>query len=605
MIKNIKIKAILILSCCIIIVSLFSLTTILKKMFSSYVTLAECNIGTYEIIAELDKLIASMVDMENGQRGYTMTGDESFLESYKSGAETFDGTFEKLISATSDNQEQQESLQQIKELKDSWVEMAKEQISFREKVEAGEISFEEGGKREPPEYTKTHMEQICEVVSKCKEIENALLESRTKEQQELFSSTSNMLTVGNLVCSIIALCLVAALSYLISYRLKKVTKAAEKIAAGDFSVDLETKLNDEIGQVTTAFLSIKTTVKELVDEMNLLSQEAIAGNLNIRGNCDCVQGEYKAIVEGINKTLDEMTRPIGEAVEVLNEVKNGNLTIKMTGEYQGNHEQIKIAVNETVDSLHDVIGNINEIAEQVRNSSSQVAESSRTIAVGTTEQAGVVEEIAASVEEIASQTGKNAEKAEQAKIISRETSKLAEQGNERMNSMMQSMKLIEESSNHISSIIGVIQDIAAQTNMLSLNASIEAARAGEQGRGFAVVAEEVRELAERSAAATQESIKVINESLKNVEMGIQYAQVVNDSLENILKESEKSALLVEDISDFCVAQKTNVEEINIAIEQVSGVIQNNAALSEESTAESEVMNEQVVVLNQQVQQYKL
>ena len=107
-----------------------------KKMFSSYVTLAECNIGTYEVIAEFDKLIASMVDMENGQRGYTMTGDESFLESYKSGVETFDGTFEKLISATSDNQEQQESLQQIKELKDSWVEMANEQISFREKEEA-------------------------------------------------------------------------------------------------------------------------------------------------------------------------------------------------------------------------------------------------------------------------------------------------------------------------------------------------------------------------------------------------------------------------------------------------------------------------------------
>ena len=216
-----------------------------------------------------------------------------------------------------------------------------------------------------------------------------------------------------------------------------------------------------------------------------------------------------------------------------------------------------------------------------------------------------MEEIAASMEEIASQTQKNSEKAEEARTISNETSKLAEEGNVQMKEMMNAMIAIEQSSQQISSIIEVIQDIASQTSMLSLNASIEAARAGDQGRGFAVVAEEVRELAQRSTSATHESVEIIRESLKNVEKGMACAKIVDESLEVIFREISTTASLVDNISEFCTTQSNNVEEVNCAIEQVSSVIQTNASLSEESTAESESMNEQVIHLNNQIAQYRL
>ena len=549
--------------------------------------------------------MAAMVDMETGQRGYAITGKDSFLVPYDMGTDTFEQEYESLLSLTSDNEEQQKNLLKIKELKESWVNVAEESKALRKRVNAGKASYKELVKYEAAENGKQFMDDMRTLVSASKEMENNLLAEREVSQDKTYQTTLIYLTKGSVFAAIIILLGAISFTLRIIIGLRKVTKAAGAIAQGDFSFKLEQKSKDEIGQLTGAFISLEGTVKGLIDEVNTLSQNAIAGDLSTRGDVSIVEGEYKAILEGINKTLDETTKPIAEAVEVLNEIKKGNLTVEMQGEYQGDHEQIKTAVNETVEALFNVIGGIRDTSELVHSSANQVAETSRTIAVGTTEQACVMEEIAASIEEIAVQTSQNAQKADEAKNISSETSKLAELGNERMHEMMKSMEAIEVSSKQISSIIEIIKEIAAQTNMLSLNASIEAARAGEQGRGFAVVAEEVRELAERSAGATQESIQVIQESLKNVERGMEYAKIVNESLENILAESEKTANIVGTIAEFCMTQTNNVNDINKSIEQVSGVIQTNAALSEESTAESESMNEQVVSLNEKIGQYKL
>lgn len=603
--KNIKISIKLVASFVISISAMLILSTISKNAFASYVESVKWSTHTYQVINKFDRLMAAMVDMETGQRGYAITGKDSFLVPYDMGTDTFEQEYESLLSLTSDNEEQQKNLLKIKELKESWVNVAEESKALRKRVNAGKASYKELVKYEAAENGKQFMDDMRTLVSASKEMENNLLAEREVSQDKTYQTTLIYLTKGSVFAAIIILLGAISFTLRIIIGLRKVTKAAGAIAQGDFSFKLEQKSKDEIGQLTGAFISLEGTVKGLIDEVNTLSQNAIAGDLSTRGDVSIVEGEYKAILEGINKTLDETTKPIAEAVEVLNEIKKGNLTVEMQGEYQGDHEQIKTAVNETVEALFNVIGGIRDTSELVHSSANQVAETSRTIAVGTTEQACVMEEIAASIEEIAVQTSQNAQKADEAKNISSETSKLAELGNERMHEMMKSMEAIEVSSKQISSIIEIIKEIAAQTNMLSLNASIEAARAGEQGRGFAVVAEEVRELAERSAGATQESIQVIQESLKNVERGMEYAKIVNESLENILAESEKTANIVGTIAEFCMTQTNNVNDINKSIEQVSGVIQTNAALSEESTAESESMNEQVVSLNEKIGQYKL
>lgn len=605
MIKNIKLSIKLFVSFFLIILGIIILNTLTGSRFTSYVKSVDWNVHTYEVINELDELMASMVDMETGQRGYSIVGKDEFLLPYESGKENFIAKYEKLLSQTGDNAEQQENLKKIKALQEAWSEVAERAIELRKNVNEGKGTFEELAEYEAAEYGKAYMDEIRDLVSVSKEMENSLLAERNKELNELYETTMVPLNIGRIFFPIYAIIIAILLSVKITVGLRRLNKAAESIAKGDFSTEIKQTSKDEIGQLTGVFVSLQKTVKGMINEIEMLSQEAISGNLTVRGDASKVQGEYKIIMEGINKTLDETTRPITEAVEILSEIKDGNLTVRMAGDYNGDHDKIKAAVNGTADALNQVIGNIRETSDQVHHSAEQVSESSRTIAVGTTEQASVMQEIAASIQEIAEQTNQNAKRADEARILSSNTSQLAGQGNERMQMMMNSMQSIEESSKQISTIIGVIQDIASQTNMLSLNASIEAARAGEQGKGFAVVAEEVRELAERSAAATQESIKVINESLSNVEKGMEYATVVNESLNSILGESEKSAELVGTISEFCNTQSNNVREINVAIEHVTGVIQNNAALSEESAAESDSMNEQSIVLNEQIQQYRI
>lgn len=605
MLKNLKINTKIVLSFSVIILSLIIITTLSKNAFSNYVDSIKWNVHTYEVINAFEGLMASMVDMETGQRGFSIVMEEQFLEPYQTGLEKFDESYEFLLQATSDNKEQQENLKKIKELKEEWVKVAEKGMEIARSVADGNASYEAVVEYEAAAHGKTYMDQLREMVYTCENMENELLKQRNQEMDSLYMFTLSILQKGRIICTILALFVGILLSIQITSGLKKVAKAAELTAKGDFTFELKQKSNDEIGKLTGAFISLQSTIKGLINEINVLSDLAISGDLETRGNCDFVDGEYKAIINGINKTLDETTRPIIEAVSVLNEVKEGNLTVKMEGEYQGDHDKIKVAVNGTIASLYDVIGNIQDTSEQVKNSASQVTESSRNIANGSTEQAGVMEEIAASMEEIASQTQKNSEKAEEARAISNETSKLAEEGNVQMKEMMNAMIAIEQSSQQISSIIEVIQDIASQTSMLSLNASIEAARAGDQGRGFAVVAEEVRELAQRSTSATHESVEIIKESLKNVEKGMACAKNVDESLEVIFREISTTASLVDNISEFCTTQSNNVEEVNCAIEQVSSVIQTNASLSEESTAESESMNEQVIHLNNQIAQYRL
>lgn len=605
MIKNIRLSIKLTVSFVAIILGLIVLTTLAERRFTSYVNSVEWSVHTYEVINEFDELMSSMVDMETGQRGYSIVGKNEFLAPYEAGKEIFDEKYKNLLEETSDNAAQQENLKKIKDLQISWSEVAEKAIELRASVDEGKVPYEKLVEYETAAYGKTYMDEIRNAVAESKEMERNLLEDRTNQLNQMYQITMRVLNLGRIIFPLFALLIAIILSLKISLGFSRLTKAAFAISNGDFSIDIKQKSKDEIGQLTGVFVSLKSTIKELLNEVEMLSSQAIAGNLSVRGDATVVQGEYQHIIEGINKTLEETTKPISEAVDVLSEIKEGNLTVRMTGNYNGDHAQIKAAVNGTADALNHVIGNIRETSDQVHNSAEQVSESSRTIAVGTTEQASVMQEVAASIQEIAEQTNQNAKRADEARIRSSNTSQLASQGNERMQMMMNSMQAIENSSKQISAIIGVIQDIASQTNMLSLNASIEAARAGEQGKGFAVVAEEVRELAERSAAATQESVKVINDSLTNVEKGMEYATVVNESLDSILGESEKSAELVGSISEFCNTQSNNVREINIAIEQVTGVIQNNAALSEELSAESDSMNDQSMVLNEQIQQYRL
>lgn len=391
-------------------------------------------------------------------------------------------------------------------------------------------------------------------------------------------------------------------------------------------------------------------IKSLIGETVILSQAAVEGRLDIRGNVDKFKGEYRTVIQGINETLNAIIAPIEEASDVLEEMSRGNLQVRMEGDYQGDHAVIKNALNSTLDSilsyvseisgvlteisegnldvaitadykgdfveikdslnhiivnLSQVLGDIGNAADQVASGSRQVSDGSQTLSQGSTEQASSIQELTASITEIASQTKQNAINANQANELAMEAKKSAEQGNGQMQEMLSSMDGINEASANIFKIIKVIDGIAFQTNILALNAAVEAARAGQHGKGFAVVAEEVRNLAARSAEAAKETTDLIEGSIHKVQGGTTLAKETAEYLDEIVGGVEKAANLVGKIAEASNEQATGIAQVNKGIEQVSLVVQNNSATAEQSAAASEELSSQAELLKEMVMKFKL
>lgn len=243
-------------------------------------------------------------------------------------------------------------------------------------------------------------------------------------------------------------------------------------------------------------------------------------------------------------------------------------------------------------TLKRIIDGLNDGAQQVASASGQVASASQQLAEGANQQASTLEETSSALEQMAAQTRQNADNAEHADKAVRETSKIVENGVSSMQRMKMAINEIKESSNETSKIIKTIDEIAFQTNLLALNAAVEAARAGEAGKGFAVVAEEVRNLAQRSAEAAQNTSQLIAKSQENSNNGVTVAEEVAGQLDSIKESSEKVNTLIAEIAAASKEQAQGIEQVNIATTQMDKVVQQNAADSEESASAAEELSAQ-------------
>ncbi|SHH52837.1 methyl-accepting chemotaxis protein [Clostridium grantii] len=287
--------------------------------------------------------------------------------------------------------------------------------------------------------------------------------------------------------------------------------------------------------------------------------------------------------------------------------KIGEGDLSITSYVKSNDQSGKLAneLNRMIDNLNLSMTNINASSEQVAAGSGQVADSAQALAQGATEQASSIEEITSSITQVSKQTSQNTLNANEASHLADIAKNDAISGNEQMNDMVSAMNVINESSINISKVIKVIEEIAFQTNILALNAAVEAARAGQQGKGFAVVAEEVRSLAARSANAAKETELMINDSIQKVNLGSKLANKSSESLIKIVQDVTKVATLIKDISEASNEQKSGIEKINLALNQITSVIQSNSATAEESAAASEELSAQAEMLKREVSKFKL
>jgi len=304
-------------------------------------------------------------------------------------------------------------------------------------------------------------------------------------------------------------------------------------------------------------------------------------------------------------TARSITRPLQQAVQITQQVADGDLSVRFDINSRDETGQLLQALHQMVDSLAGIVGQVRQSSESIATGAAQIATGNADLSQRTEEQASNLQQTAASMEQLTGTVRNNADTARQANQMADSAALAATQGGSVVNQVVTTMQDIATSSKKISDIIGVIDGIAFQTNILALNAAVEAARAGEQGRGFAVVASEVRSLAQRSATAAKEIKTLINESVEKVDAGAHSAAEAGKSMDEIVTRVKRVNDLIAEISHATGEQSTGIGQVGEAVQQLDQVTQQNAALVEESAAAADSLRQQAARMVEVVGVFKI
>jgi methyl-accepting chemotaxis protein len=504
---------------------------------------------TYEVMSQLDQTLSSLQDVETGQRGYLLVGEESYLEPYQAGLISVDKSLQEIRRLTADNPRQQQRLDPLSRLVKERLASARETIDLRRSGK-GDVALQviKGGK------DKSLMDEIRKAVGEMKSEELDLLHKRTNQAQSNASRTKWSIALGTFFALALSVLAAFVITRNIARPLQSLTTVAERITTGDLNVNVSPNgRGDEVGILMRSF-------------------DRMAQSLST------MAGAAKQIADGDLRTA--------VAPQSANDVL-GNAFARMS------------------DNLREQIRGLIEGANTLGSAASEIVATTAQLASAATESATAVSETTTTVEEVrqtaevASQKAKyvsdNAQKAAQTSASGRKSAEdvavAMDRIRQQMEAIAESMVRLSEQSQAIGQIIATVEDLSAQSNLLAVNAAIEAAKAGEHGKGFGVVAQEVKSLAEQSKQATNQvrtilsdiqrattaAVMATEQGSKAVEAGERQTGAAAESIQALGGSITEAAQVATQIAASSQQQLVGMEQVAVAMESIKQASTQNVA----------------------------
>lgn len=547
----------------IIVLATLVIVILLGTMWSMSKKVNDLYTGPYQNVDDIWIIRRNLIDVQRSINRLMAEGSGQLAERYKTFKETVDTNVEQIETALAALDTHLQNEDNIALLREIEAEVANGEVMRAEimgMLESGNFDLA---------YDYNY-DSYLPVVNEINALTVQLFDSVSEDAQE-FVEDANAGNRFSLVFGIVMLSgglligikITGKVTVMLSEPVRQITDAAKLMYEGDMS-------------------AAKLISYESADELGVLAE--------------CMRG-----------TMTNLSGYVQEISDTLMRIAKGDLTQHgdTITDFLGDFSSIKESLVYILKRFNAALVHISETANQVNVSSTELEAAAQSLSEGTTDEAGAIEELTATVDDVAAMAADSAESTKEAYAKVRATAEEAEYSNRQMGELIAEMEQIMQISKEIQNIITSIEDIASQTNLLSLNASIEAARAGEAGKGFAVVADQIGKLASDSAQSAVNTRTLIEKTLEEIGKGNTITERTSQSFAKVITAMHEFAEVADKINETAVAQANALQQVGQGIEQISGVVQNTAGAAEESSAISEQLSDKAEELNGLVQRFEL